>query len=112
VGDVKVLERGQEGQESEVWRRPQAKTQEEEGQEEVSDDTTDPNISLLGKVFDELKDMRQENRTEHKAITGEINQVKIDVACLQTKWRFLKWAIPASVALVGGMATMITLLGG
>jgi len=105
------LERGQEGQESEVWRQ-QAKAQKKEGEEEMSGDATDPSVVSLVHVYSEIKEMRQENRTEHKAITGEINEIKIDVACLQTKWRFLKWAIPVSVALVGGMATMITLLGG
>ena len=78
----------------------------------MNGDTTDPNMVSLGHVYTEIKGMRKENQDEHKAITGEINQVKIDVACLQTKWKFLKWAIPTSVALVGGMATLITLLGG
>lgn len=78
----------------------------------MNGESTDPSINLLGLVYDEIKDMREENKKEHKAITSEIGAVKIDVACLQTKWRFLKWAIPTSVALVGGVATLITILGG
>ena len=69
-----------------------------------------PSKVFLKDVFKELKDMRKENREEHKSITGEINAVKIDIACLQTKWRFLKWAIPTSVALIGGAATFISLV--
>ena len=70
---------------------------------------TNPNMVSLGRVFTEIRDMRKENKTEHKAITQELNKHSVQLACLETKWKFLKWLIPATVGVVGAVVGLLSL---
>ena len=71
---------------------------------------TNPNMVSLGRVFTEIKDMRKENKGEHEAITGTLNTHSIQLACLETKWKFLKWLIPATVGAIGAVVGVSSLL--
>lgn len=71
----------------------------------MNDDTTDPAMVSLGRVFTEIRDMRQENKKEHKSITATLNTHSVQLACLETKWatfwKILKWAAPLMGAAIG-----------
>ena len=70
-----------------------------------SDQPTDPNMVSLGRVFTEIKDMRQENKSEHGAITKTLNTHSIQLACLEAKWgtfwKLVKYIGPIAGVIVG-----------
>ena len=74
---------------------------------------TNPNMVSLGRVFTEIKDMRKENKSEHRTITETLNTHSIKLACLETKWttfwKVLKWAAPI-MGIVIGVAVGVNLL--
>ncbi len=63
----------------------------------MNGEDTNPNMISLGRVYEAVKESAKENRSEHKAITTELVAQGKDIACLKTKWSFLKWLVPASV---------------
>ena len=75
---------------------------------------TNPNMVSLGRVFTEIKDMRQENKSEHKTITGTLNAHSIQLACLETKWgtfwKVVKYAGPIVGLLLGGAVAVSSVL--
>jgi hypothetical protein len=82
----------------------------------MPDDTTNPNMVSLGRVFTEIRDMRQENKTEHKAITQTLNAHSVKLACLETKWstfwKVLKWAAPIMAIVIGAAVGVNWLIQG
>jgi hypothetical protein len=76
----------------------------------MNDGDTNPNLVSLGRVFTEIRDMRQENKEEHKTITTKLNRHSVQLACLETKWKFLKWLIPATVGVIGAVVAVSSLL--
>ena len=77
---------------------------------------TNPNMVSLGRVFTEIRDMRKENKTEHKSITATLNAHSVQLACLETKWatfwKVLKWAAPLMGAAIGAVVGVNLLLKG
>ena len=76
----------------------------------MNGETTDPNMPSLGRVFKEVCDMRTENKEEHETITDKLNTHSIQLACLETKWKFLKWLIPATVGVIGAVVAVGSLV--
>ena len=72
----------------------------------MTDGDTNPNMVSLGNVYTQIKDMRAENKKEHKSITGKLEAQGKDIVCLQTKWNFLRWLVPASCAAAVGIVTL------
>ena len=72
----------------------------------MNGEDTNPNMVSLGRVYTAVKDMRKENNSEHKAITSELVAQGKDIACLKTKWSFLRWLVPASLAAAAGIVTL------
>ena len=78
----------------------------------MQDGDTNPNMISLGRVYSAIKESAKENREEHKAITSELVAQGKSIVCLQAKWGFLKWLVPASItAAVGIVSLAIKFLG-
>ncbi|GAH42084.1 unnamed protein product [marine sediment metagenome] len=75
---------------------------------------TNPNMVSLGRVFTEIRDMRQENKDEHKSITGTLSKHSIQLACLETKWgtfwKIVKVIGPIAGLIVGAAITVSSIL--
>jgi hypothetical protein len=76
----------------------------------MNDETTNPDAPSLRSVYGAIKDMREENREDHKAITTKLERHSVQLACLETKWKFLKWLIPATVGVIGAVVAVNSLL--
>ena len=90
----------------------QRKEEKEAGRKEeiMLDETTNPDAPSLRSVYKAVKDMRDENREDHKTITIKLEKHSIQLACLETKWKFLKWLIPATVGVIGAVVGVSSLL--
>jgi hypothetical protein len=78
----------------------------------MNDGDTNPNMVGIGHVYKAVKEMRVENKEEHEKITTEIVAQGKSIVCLQAKWGFLKWLVPASItAAVGIVSLAIKFLG-
>jgi len=75
---------------------------------------TNPNIVSLGRVFTEIRDLRKENKIEHKTISQTLSKHSIQLACLETKWatfwRVTKYAAPIVGAAIGAGIALRSLL--
>jgi hypothetical protein len=83
----------------------------------MNDGDTNPNLVSLGRVFTEIRDMRKENKVEHKTITATLNAHSVQLACLETKWatfwKVVKWVAPLMGAAIGAaVAANLWLKGG
>jgi hypothetical protein len=82
----------------------------------MNDGDTNPNLVSLGRVFTEIRDMRKENKVEHKTITQTLNAHSVQLACLETKWatfwKVLKWAAPIMGIAIGAAVGVNWLLKG
>lgn len=71
----------------------------------MPDGDTNPNMVSLGRVFTEIRDMRKENKAEHKTITATLSAHSVQLACLETKWatfwKVMKWAAPLMGVAIG-----------
>lgn len=70
----------------------------------MNDGDTNPNLVSLGRVFTEIRDMRKENKNEHKAITTKLNAHSVQLACLESKWSTFWKVVKYGVAPVMGIA--------
>ena len=69
----------------------------------MNGEDTNPNMVSIGNVYVAVKELRKENRSDHKAITTEMVAQGKDIACLKVKWRFLRWLVPASIMAAVGI---------
>ena len=80
----------------------------------MAPEDTNPNMVSLGRVFTEIKDMRTENKTEHKSITKTLNAHSVQLACLETKWgtfwRVAKILGPVMGIVIGAAVAVSSLL--
>ena len=67
-------------------------------------------------ILDEIRALRSENKTEHKAITKTLNAHSVQLACLETKWstfwKVLKWAAPIMAIVIGAAVGVNWLIQG
>jgi len=73
----------------------------------MRDGDTNPGLVSIGHVYTAVKEMRVENKKEHKAITGEIVAQGKEIVCLQVKWGLLKWLIPISVTVAASLVGLL-----
>ena len=75
---------------------------------------TNPNMVSLGRVFTEIRDMRKENKQEHKAITATLNAHSVQLACLETKWatfwKMVKFVGPVAGLIIGAAIAVSSLV--
>ena len=76
----------------------------------MDSEDTNPDLPTLKHIFGEIKGLRKENKKEHETITEKLNTHSIQLACLETKWKFLKWLIPATVGVIGAVVGVSSLL--
>ncbi len=58
------------------------------------------------QILSAVHDLREANDEAHEKITGEIVAQGKAITCLQTKWNFLRWLVPASCGAAVGVVTL------
>ena len=80
----------------------------------MKDGDTNPNMVSLGRVYTAVKDMRTENREEHKAITCELVAQGKQITCLSAKWetfwKMVKIMAPSVLAIAGAVFAVMKLI--
>lgn len=78
------------------------------------DETTNPDAPSLRSVYKAVKEMREENRDDHKTITETLNAHSVQLACLETKWgtlwKLVKWVVAPVMGIAIGAAGVVSLL--